>query len=113
MIAHGSVGMEADGGDVELAARGPFVERLDVLQNVLETVAARRNQSLCQAIKHEGIVRIGRMAQRQSALRHARKSNAGVPDVESPLPASLPFEKQGRPIAANGAAGTMRATPPG
>jgi len=37
------VGVEADGSDVEFAARGAFVQRLDILQNMLETVAVRRD----------------------------------------------------------------------
>src|SRR5439155_15922977 len=73
LIAHMGVGVKADGRNVELATRGPFVERLDILQDVLKTEAARRYQSLRQSVKHEGIVRIGRMAERQlPGAWHAR-----------------------------------------
>jgi hypothetical protein len=53
-----SIGVNADRGDVQLASRGQFVQRLDVAQNMLELEAARRNQFLGQPIKHEGIVRV-------------------------------------------------------
>ena len=62
LIAHISVGVNADGADIQLAARGALVERLDILQNVFKGVPARINQILCQRIKHKGIVRIRRMA---------------------------------------------------
>ncbi len=51
-----SVGVNADGGDVQFAPRGPFVQGLDVLQHVRELELARRNQFLGQPIKHEGII---------------------------------------------------------
>jgi len=37
----------------EFAARGALVQRLDVLQNVLEPEAVRRDQILRQRVKHE------------------------------------------------------------
>ena len=74
LIAHISVGVNADGADIQLAARGAFVERLDILQNVLKGVPARINQILCQCIKHKGIVRIRRMAKRE--VCHLRRECA-------------------------------------
>jgi hypothetical protein len=65
--------VDADGGNVEFAARGAFVERLDVLQNMLETEAVRRNQIFRQRVKHEGVIGVGRMAERQSRLLHRQK----------------------------------------
>ena len=55
--------MDADGGDVQFPPRRPLVQRLNVLQNVLELEAGRGNQSLGQPVKHEGIVRIRRMTE--------------------------------------------------
>ena len=59
LVAHMRVGMDADRRDVQLAAAGPLVQRLDVLQDVLKIVAAVIDQSLGQAVKHERIVRVG------------------------------------------------------
>jgi len=67
--------VDADGGDVEFAARGSFVERLDVLQDVLETEAVRGDQILREGIKHEGVIGVGRMSKRQGRLLHRRKLN--------------------------------------
>ena len=44
--------------DVEFAPARPLVQRLDVLQDMLEVVAAVIDQALGQAVKHERIVRI-------------------------------------------------------
>ena len=64
--------MNADGGDIQLAARGAFIERLDVLQNMLKRVTASINEPFREGIKHKGIIRIGRMAERQ--LHHRGES---------------------------------------
>ena len=72
-VAHISVGVNADRRNIQFAARGAFVQRLDVLQNVLKPEAVRRNQFLRQPVKHEGVIRVRRMAKRQSPLRHGRK----------------------------------------
>jgi hypothetical protein len=63
--------MNADRRDVQFAARGPFIEGLDVLQDVLEAEAVGRDQFVGQPVKHERIVRVGRVAERQGGLRHA------------------------------------------
>ncbi len=70
LVTDVGVGVEADGGDIEFAARGTFVERLDILQNVLEAEAVRGNQILRQRIKHESVIGIGRVAKRQRCLLH-------------------------------------------
>jgi hypothetical protein len=57
--------VNADGRDVQFAVRRALVERLDVLQNVLELKAMRRNQVLRQPVEHESIIRVGRVAQCQ------------------------------------------------
>ena len=69
------VGVDADGGNVEFAARGALVQRLDVLQDVLKMKTVRRNQILRERVKHEGVIRVGRMAERQSRFFHPRKLN--------------------------------------
>ena len=78
--------MNADCGEVQFAARGPLVERLDVLQNVLEPKAVSWNYLLGQRIKHERIVRIRRMAQREGSLRRMGRvvsSSQGCHDGEA------------------------------
>jgi len=66
-------GVNAHGGNIQLPARGALVQRLDVLQNMLESEPVRGNQVLRQRVKHEGIVRVGRMAQSQSRLLYHRE----------------------------------------
>lgn len=56
--AHVGVGMDADGGDVQLALRGPLVKRLNILQDVFELKAVSWNQLFGQPVKHECVVRI-------------------------------------------------------
>jgi hypothetical protein len=58
------IGMKANGRNIQLAPRGPLVQRLDVLQDVLELEAAGGNQVFGQPIEHESVIRIGRMSQR-------------------------------------------------
>ena len=58
LVADMRVGMDADRGDVEFPAGGALVQGLDVLEDVLELIPARRDQVLRQGIKHEGVVRI-------------------------------------------------------
>ncbi len=71
LAGHMRIGMDADGGDVQFAAQGTLVQSLDVLQDVLETIAPHRDQVLRQRVKHERIVRVGRMAKRERLLIHA------------------------------------------
>ena len=63
-----------DRGDVQFAARGALVQRLDVLQDVLELPAARVDLVLRERVKHEGVVRIGRVAEGENVRfgRHGR-----------------------------------------
>jgi hypothetical protein len=56
--------MNADCRYIQFAPRGPLVEGLDVLQNVLELEAMSWNEILGQSIEHESVIRIGRMSQR-------------------------------------------------
>jgi len=58
------VSMKADSRNIQLAPGGPLVQRLDVLQDVLELEAAGGDQFPGQPIEHESVIRIGRMPQR-------------------------------------------------
>ena len=64
LVAHVGVGVNADRRDVQFAPRGPLVEGLDVLQDVLEAKPVGRNQLAGQPVEHERIVRVGRVAER-------------------------------------------------
>ena len=59
------VGVDGDGGDVELSAGGAFVEGLNVLKDVLEFVTGRGEEVFGERVEHEGVVGIGRMAKRE------------------------------------------------
>jgi hypothetical protein len=64
--------VNADCRNIEFAPGGAFVKRLDVLKYVLELETIRRNQMLCQRIKHERIVRVRRVAERKRAWHDGR-----------------------------------------
>lgn len=68
LVTDVGVGVNADGGDVQFAARGPLVEGLDILENVFEPQPFGVEAFFRQAEEHERIVRIGRVAQGQRAL---------------------------------------------
>ena len=56
------VSVDAQRGEFQLGLERPAVERFDVDQLVGEIVAAGLDLVLGQGVKHEGIVRIGAMA---------------------------------------------------
>ena len=74
LSAHVGVGVDRNRRDVQLAAHRAFVQRLDVLEPMLETVTAQVDLVLRHRVKHERVVRIGRMSEREDRviLRHRR-----------------------------------------
>src|SRR5437868_4613382 len=64
-VAHIGISVNADCGNIEFATKGAFVKCLDVLEYVLEFETIRRNQTFRQAVKHERIVRVRRVAERK------------------------------------------------
>ena len=54
--------MHREGSDFQLAAEGALVERLDILQDVLEAQSFGVNAVVREAIEHEGVVGIGAVA---------------------------------------------------
>src|SRR5229473_7855099 len=64
------VGMNADRGNLELAAQSPAIQSLDILEFVKKTQLARIELIVGQRVKHEGIVRIGTMADGNQAFGH-------------------------------------------
>ena len=77
LVTHVRVGVDADRRDVEFAPAGPLVQGLDVLQDMLEVVAAVIDQPLGQTVKHERVVRIGRVPQREFSFFHGRNGRRG------------------------------------
>ena len=65
------VGVDADGGDLQLTLHRALVQRLDVLKDVFEPPVSGRDERriLRQGVKHEGVVRVGRMAEAQQRGR--------------------------------------------
>jgi hypothetical protein len=61
------VSVHRDRGDLQLAAQGSLVERLNILQDMLKLPPSRRQQVLGQPIKHERIIRIRRMPEPKEA----------------------------------------------
>ena len=63
---------------MKLATRGPFVERLNVLEPVFEAVTAQVDLVFRHRVKHECIVGVGRMPEREdtSIGRHGRMLSA-------------------------------------
>ena len=62
-LLHERVGGERDRGDLELALERPVVERLDVLQDVLELEAARVDLAGGEGPEHERVVGVGAVAE--------------------------------------------------
>src|SRR5262249_30979288 len=85
MIADIGIGMNADGGKVKFTPGGALIQGLDVLENVLEPKALRRDQSLGQSVKHERIVRVGRMSERQGAVLHPDENTVSTPLVTASI----------------------------
>lgn len=63
LIADVGVGVDADGRNIEFAAGGAFIEGLNVLEDVFEAVAFGVDEFLGEAVEHEGVVRVGRVAE--------------------------------------------------
>jgi hypothetical protein len=51
-----------DGGNVQLAAARPFIQRLNVFQPMFKLVTAQIDLVLRDCVKHERVVRIWRVA---------------------------------------------------
>jgi hypothetical protein len=63
---------------MKFAPRGPFVERLDVLEPMLEAVSTQVDLVFRHRVKHECIVGVRRMSERKDASfgRHGRMLSA-------------------------------------
>ena len=70
LVEQEGVGVDADGGHFEFAAQRSAVERLDVLQLVLERETARVDLVVGQGMEHEGVVGIGTVADGNNLLAH-------------------------------------------
>ena len=63
LVLHVRVRVERDRGHLEPALERPLVQRLDVLQHVLELEPARVDLARGEAPEHERVVRVGAMAE--------------------------------------------------
>ena len=77
LVGQIGVGVQADGRQFQLAGKGAAVERFDVDQLVLEGVAAGIDFSVGQGMKHEGVVRIGTVADADSLPLGAERGGSG------------------------------------
>src|SRR3989304_157323 len=62
LVVQERVGVEADGGELQLGAERAAIERLDIDQFVGQLVVARVNLALGQRVKNEGIIRVRAVA---------------------------------------------------
>ncbi len=63
LVADVGVGVDANGGEVEFALGGAFVQGLDVLQDMFEAEAVGRDELFRQGVEHESVVGVGRMTE--------------------------------------------------
>src|SRR5947209_8317952 len=79
------VSVHRNRGNVQLASHCPFVQGLNVFQAVFETVSAQVYLVLRNRVKHEGVVRIGRVSQRENfrGAPHRRMLTAAAPGATS------------------------------
>jgi hypothetical protein len=55
---------------VKLTAGGAFVQRLDILEPMLEPVTAEIDFVFRHRVKHEGVIGVGGMAESENAVVH-------------------------------------------
>src|SRR5262245_45790413 len=58
--------MNGDGGNVQFAPLGPFIQCLNVFQAMFEPVTAEIDFVLRDRVEHKRVIRIGRMAERKN-----------------------------------------------
>jgi hypothetical protein len=85
--------VQADGGHFKLAFQRPAVQRLDVLELVLEGQAAGVDLVVGQGLEHEGVVGVGAVADADQLLGH-----------ESPQ-----YKREASPVALTPGGSTQRA----
>ena len=62
-VAHIGKGVNRDRGNVQLAAKRSLVQRLNIFEPMLEAITAQVDLVFRHRVKHEGVIRVGRMAQ--------------------------------------------------
>ena len=68
------IGMQGDGGQVQLAFTRTLVEGFDVLQDVFVNQVSGVDLAFCQAIEHEGVIGIGAVSECDSLSCHGLSS---------------------------------------
>jgi len=63
-----------DGRNVKLAAECPFIQRLDILESMFETITTKIDLVFRHRVEHECVVRIGRVSECENVplRRHGR-----------------------------------------
>ena len=69
-IGHVWIRVYRDGGDFQFPVPSPLVQRLDVLENMLEPVSAGIQQAFGKPVKHEGVIGVRGMAEAKMLCFH-------------------------------------------
>src|SRR5262249_29476380 len=111
-------GVDADGGDLEFAAEGAAVERLDVLQFVAGLQGAGVELVVGEGVENEGVVGVGAVADGDQPVAHGAGASPGQAAVfYRPRRAArewrrVPGKEPRRPRAVNASPGCSFATFP-
>ena len=84
LVVQEGVGVDADRGQLQLALERAAVERLDVDQLVRELVVAGVDLVVRQGVEHEGVVRVGAVADADQLLGQLLGSSHTVLLAQSP-----------------------------
>ena len=71
--------MNRNRGNVQLAAKGSLIKRLNIFEPMLKAIAAQVDFVFRHRVKHEGVIRVWRMAQGENFRigRHERTLAVG------------------------------------
>ena len=59
VLSHVRIRMNRDGGDMQLAAPRPLIQRLNIFQGMVEPITTEVDFILRHRIEHERVIRIG------------------------------------------------------
>ena len=112
LVGQVGVGVQADGGQLQLALEGPAVERFDIDQLVRELEIAGVDLVVRQGVEHEGVVGIGAVADADERLGGGqgnlgrksgeRKSESGLPTNDGARGSKWATRPEKKPQGAGG-----------